>query len=342
MSGSKQTLLKNNWSDLVKLQTDFSNLNLWPSIEARPTKNTTEIVETESVQFPNFDELQLPKNQKEIDNKLESTPGPSTGTPKLTKKQRIKQKIKNKNTISINLLDLLKKRTRERNQIKAKKAVKQPRFNPILQRKRGKVREKRLIKVLTPLKKNILLVRKQRKELLAQNNVVVPMQIEKNQQQIYVHSRKFRPYCDNMISKELATAVESLLAELYRFQDRAYKKNEIKGRGKRRYVVGFNEVTRCLEARKTKLVLVAPDIEPALECIEIDGESVVEKIKRIAGETEIPVVFSIARRKIGYLLHKKVQVSCVAILNYDGANDQVKEILRLHETERLKYKEFFL
>lgn len=129
------------------------------------------------------------------------------------------------------------------------------------------------------------------------------------------------------------------MSDLFRFQDRAYKANEIKGRAKRRYVVGFNEVIRSIEAKKAKLLIIARDIEPVLEFVAIKGESLVEKMKRIAQQTETPYVFSLSRRKIGYLLHKKVMVSCVAVLNYSGADQHFHNIQEIVTRERAKYED---
>lgn len=68
-------------------------------------------------------------------------------------------------------------------------------------------------------------------------------------------------YCDNTTSKELCNLTENLLRELFRFQKRAYDKNQIKACAHRRYVVGFNEVKRQLDILKTKLIIFAPDCE---------------------------------------------------------------------------------
>lgn len=49
---------------------------------------------------------------------------------------------------------------------------------------------------------------------------------------------------------------------MFRFQSRAYEKNQIKATAHRRYVVGFKETNRQLQIRKVKLLLIAPDLEP--------------------------------------------------------------------------------
>lgn len=72
-------------------------------------------------------------------------------------------------------------------------------------------------------------------------------------------------YCDNLTSPELLSLTEALLRDIFRFQDRAYKKNEIKGRSQRRYVVGFKESMRQLDIGKVKLLIIAPDLEQSSE-----------------------------------------------------------------------------
>lgn len=68
-------------------------------------------------------------------------------------------------------------------------------------------------------------------------------------------------YCDNLTTPELLSLTEALLRDIFRFQDRAYKKNEIKATSKKRYVVGFNESMRQLDLGKVKLLIIAPDLE---------------------------------------------------------------------------------
>lgn len=167
-------------------------------------------------------------------------------------------------------------------------------------------------------------------------------------------SRKFRTYCNNLISPELCDATESLLRDIFRFQDRAYNKNEIKARAHRRFVVGFKETQRQLEIDKLKLLVIAPDLEPTsteqfegsdprnrngfhfniifnFEYLVGGLEALVEQIKAKCDEKEIPYVFSLKRWKLGRILLKKVPVSCVGIINADGSEEnfaKVKVLLR--------------
>lgn len=72
-------------------------------------------------------------------------------------------------------------------------------------------------------------------------------------------------YCDNQTSAELSSLTEALLRDVFRFQDRAYNKNEVKARSQKRFVVGFKEAMRQLDIGKVKLLIIAPDLEQSSE-----------------------------------------------------------------------------
>lgn len=225
--------------------------------------------------------------------------------------------------------------------------------------KRGKIREIPRKKSLSKLKRAIVEIRKRRKnELDLELEGHSQDQIEKSPETdkisalplmddpvcpVVTYSRKFRSYCDHTNLPEIRETAEKLLSDLFRFQDRAYDKNQIKARAHRRYVVGFKEVERSLEINKIKLLFIATDLEPSPGPGGLDDT--VGKIKNICIEKTIPYCFPLQRRKIGYLLFKKAPISCVGILDYDGAEDHVKALLKLvrrsrnllsKEMERLK------
>lgn len=147
----------------------------------------------------------------------------------------------------------------------------------------------------------------------------------------------FRSYCDNTTSPKLLDLTEKLLREIFRFQARAYDKNQIKGRAHRRYVCGFKECLRQLSINKVKLMIIATDCEPC----SIPGglDEVLNDIKAKCLETKVPWVFSLERKKLGYILFKRAAVSCVGILSYDGAQGVFHELMECSETEKLRYRE---
>jgi selenocysteine insertion sequence-binding protein 2 len=70
-------------------------------------------------------------------------------------------------------------------------------------------------------------------------------------------------YCDNCVTLALNSAVKLLLKDIVKFQDRLYHRDPVKAFAKRRYVLGFREVMKCLRLKKLKLILIAPDLEVA-------------------------------------------------------------------------------
>ncbi|XP_055283494.1 selenocysteine insertion sequence-binding protein 2-like isoform X1 [Moschus berezovskii] len=76
-----------------------------------------------------------------------------------------------------------------------------------------------------------------------------------------IHSRRFRDYCSQMLSKEVDACVTDLLKELVRFQDRMYQKDPVKAKAKRRLVLGLREVLKHLKLRKLKCIIISPNCE---------------------------------------------------------------------------------
>lgn len=97
--------------------------------------------------------------------------------------------------------------------------------------------------------------------------------------------------------------------------------------------MGFKEVKKFLIVKRLKLVVIAPDLERNSEI-----DALIEEIKSLADEHNIPYVFSIKRRKIGYLLLKKVPVSLVGIFDYQGTTENVNELLNYVQHEKISYK----
>lgn len=79
--------------------------------------------------------------------------------------------------------------------------------------------------------------------------------------------------------------------------------------------------------------MIAPDLERNNEV-----DQLIEEIKSIADENNIPYVFSLKRRHIGYLLLKKVPVSLVGIFDYQGTTENVNELLKHVKQEAINYR----
>ncbi|XP_054444038.1 selenocysteine insertion sequence-binding protein 2 isoform X2 [Pteronotus mesoamericanus] len=151
-----------------------------------------------------------------------------------------------------------------------------------------------------------------------------------------IHSRRFRDYCSQVLSKEVDACVMDLLKELVRFQDRMYQKDPIKAKTKRRLVLGLREVLKHLKLRKLKCVIISPNCEK----IQSKGglDDTLHTIINYACEQNIPFVFALNRKALGRSLNKAVPVSVVGIFSYDGAQDQFHKMVELTMAAREAYK----
>ncbi|XP_057688614.1 selenocysteine insertion sequence-binding protein 2-like isoform X2 [Corythoichthys intestinalis] len=152
-----------------------------------------------------------------------------------------------------------------------------------------------------------------------------------------IHSRKFREYCSQMLSKDVDQCVTSLLKELVRFQDRLYQKDPNKARMKRRVVMGLREVLKNLKLRKVKCVIISPNCER----VQAKGglDDALHTIIDTCREQEVPFVFALSRKALGRCVNKVVPVSLVGIFNYDGAQDYYHQMIELTSEARRAYED---
>lgn len=151
-----------------------------------------------------------------------------------------------------------------------------------------------------------------------------------------IHSRRFRDYCSQMLSKEVDACVTDLLKELVRFQDRMYQKDPVKAKTKRRLVLGLREVLKHLRLKKLKCVIISPNCEKTQSKGGLDDT--LHTIIDYACEQNIPFVFALNRKALGRSLNKAVPVSVVGIFSYDGAQDQFHKMVELTMAARQAYK----
>ncbi|KAI5705700.1 hypothetical protein M8J75_001010 [Diaphorina citri] len=142
-----------------------------------------------------------------------------------------------------------------------------------------------------------------------------------------IHSRSFRPYCNQMPSPKLCQCSIQFLKQLVAFQERTYKSDPLKGQNKKRYIVGMKEIKKCLPIKsKVKLVFIAPD----LECVPVSGgiEDEIQNLLSMATIQQIPYLFSIPRRTLGSITYKPPAM-------VEEILPMITEARRLYE-ERLK------
>ncbi|XP_075223301.1 SECIS-binding protein 2 isoform X2 [Lycorma delicatula] len=154
---------------------------------------------------------------------------------------------------------------------------------------------------------------------------------------LLIHSRKFRSYCNQWPNKEMNRSVHSLIKDVVKFQDRQHNIDPMKADSKRRYVCGFHEVYRFVKVNKAKLIIIATDID----CVE-GKDSLLDYISQLvmmADNQSTPYVFCGSRWSLKMCLKKKCPISCVAVLNYDGAEKLYKIIMDLLPQVKQLYDE---
>ncbi|MBN3296337.1 SBP2L protein, partial [Amia calva] len=152
-----------------------------------------------------------------------------------------------------------------------------------------------------------------------------------------IHSRRFREYCNQVLSKEIDESVTMLLQELVRFQERVYQKDPAKAKAKRRLVMGLREVTKHMKMQKIKCVIISPNCEK----IQSKGglDEALYNVIAMAREQEIPFVFALGRKALGRCVNKLVPVSVVGIFNFSGAEGLFNRLVSLTEEARKAYKD---
>lgn len=152
-----------------------------------------------------------------------------------------------------------------------------------------------------------------------------------------IHSKRFREYCNQVLSKEIDECVTVLLQELVSFQERVYQKDPIKAKSKRRLVMGLREVTKHMKLNKIKCVIISPNCEK----IQSKGglDEALYNVIAMAREQEIPFVFALGRKALGRCVNKLVPVSVVGIFSYSGAESLFNNLVSLTEEARKAYKD---
>ena len=146
---------------------------------------------------------------------------------------------------------------------------------------------------------------------------------------------KMPKYASQVITTPLNQAVRALFSELRRLQERLYKTDPIKAKSKNRFTFGLREVVKNVELGKCKAVVVAPNIESTGD-LEGGLDDQIWQIVKKCRELNTPVLFALTRSRLGKLGGPRY-VSCVAVLNTDGLEDQLKDMLREGEVAQKKY-----
>ncbi|XP_065360707.1 selenocysteine insertion sequence-binding protein 2 [Calliphora vicina] len=250
-------------------------------------------------------------------------------------------------TSNFNLMQFVKVKQRGKSSELGKRVKIRKRI-VVATKKKGKQRENGKAKKPSRLKKSILQYRqKKREEAQLEQQItdsvhklmhlkVKDDSTENENRTSGLYSRKFRAYCNCCTTSDLKQYCEQLIRELNHFQRRAYAQNEIKARAHRRFVVGFRQVQNYLRINKIKLVIIATDCEHNEGDVSLDDT--IESIKTICNDQQIPVVFAFRRREMAYFLYKKASISCIGILDYDGARDIFSNLMEALRKAREMYE----
>lgn len=121
---------------------------------------------------------------------------------------------------------------------------------------------------------------------------------------------------------------DSITRMLYRL--RALKMAERScGIQRRRYTVGFREVTRMLQG-PAKALIVAPDVERTAGALEAKIASLCVLCK----QRNVPVIYALSRRQLGAAICKNVAVSVFGIQDIHGVEDMYNDILNASQDAR--------
>ncbi|XP_012281628.1 uncharacterized protein LOC105700398 [Orussus abietinus] len=158
--------------------------------------------------------------------------------------------------------------------------------------------------------------------------------IQPNQGDVIKHSKRFREYCTNTLSPVLDASLDVFLAKITSLQKKLYERNNIKGRCKRRYYAGIRETEKHVKLNKVKFVVITPDMEK----IEAEGglDDAVYRLIDNCKNHAIAFCFGLDRRKLGYLTHGRGLVSCIGIVDYSNAMEELRVLLE--EVVRVKNK----
>uniref|UniRef100_A0A915Q412 Ribosomal protein L7Ae/L30e/S12e/Gadd45 domain-containing protein n=1 Tax=Setaria digitata TaxID=48799 RepID=A0A915Q412_9BILA len=129
----------------------------------------------------------------------------------------------------------------------------------------------------------------------------------------------------NLTTKDTDAAIIGFLKKVKNFQDRAWKRNPVKAKSKRRLVYGIREVRKQLTLEAVRCVVLARDIETD-KSTELADE--IDIIKEICACNRIEVFWISSKHDLGKAVKKWPIVSVVAILDYCGAEDAYNAALQ--------------
>lgn len=141
----------------------------------------------------------------------------------------------------------------------------------------------------------------------------------KSQRHLSTIAVERRQYVPTPVSPAMDAAVTSFLFEL-----RGIKMQEVNMgvKGRKRYAVGFREVSRMMTNGRGKCLLVAPDMEESAPL-----EAKVAGIVQACKDGGIPVIYALSRRQFGQAVQKNVAISVMGIEDVKGVEGLFEAML---------------
>eukprot|EP00803_Ostreobium_quekettii_P000375 evm.model.scf_540EXC.4 EVM.evm.TU.scf_540EXC.4 scf_540EXC:37334-41787(+) len=119
------------------------------------------------------------------------------------------------------------------------------------------------------------------------------------------------------------TAVRQLLVRLYELQRNSLSQHLGEKHKAHRWLTnGMKEVQQAIKHRKAKAVIAACDVDAPLDVT-------LNELTRAAASQEIPVIYAMSRRKLGSIFHCRKKMSCIAVLDWQGAGDEFRRAKEL-------------
>ena len=154
-----------------------------------------------------------------------------------------------------------------------------------------------------------------------------------------LHDKKFRSCCRQVLTDNIDRISSELITVAFGLQEKAYKKNPEKAKINRRYACGLREVYKFLLVKKVTCVILAPDQEYGadnrLDCLT-------DRILEEAAKIEVPVVFAVNKKQLGWLTRRRAGISCVGVLLDYGSEEERRLTSKLKElvhTSRQEYQD---
>ena len=199
--------------------------------------NSTSVLKMNHSLFPTLGQSSAPSKAQASESESEWETTETEVIPREPVAQPVPSKnIKRSDPIHFDLMALITKKSNKKTSLKSDHS-KKPRTGfianvldrsaPVLSR--GKIRTKK--RKLSEIRKALLLSKAKKKQMRESNppQGVAVSTSPSNSRTQQLHTKKFREYCDQILSDEIDTFAKDMLFRLRMFQDRAFQKDPIKG-----------------------------------------------------------------------------------------------------------------